>query len=1074
MLEGIGMPTLGKIVHTLFAQVPPRFPVVTPEETALIFSGPRFFTALIAGIALAFAFQLVLTNLSVAAGMTYLGHQDDSDTSSSSSSNHSGGVGKTIRKISFGVGLWTLLTVSIALFLACFFAVKLSLLLSPALGAIVGLVIWAAYFTLLVWISSATVGSLVGSVVNTLTSGFQSMLSTATAALGGKMMGDRTVATAEAAAAAVRRELTSGLDATTIRNTLEDYLEALRPPQLDFKKIRGDLENMLRDPEFQTLASTESLGRINRQTFVNLIGERTDLSKQEINRLADQLDSTWRQVMGQRSGRGDSSNPVGDLQKYLASALPEQLRSNDLSNKLDQLISAIAKNNSNANNSTGNNNTGNNNTGDGNTHNDQKDAQQSGGIASALQTGIVALMGTVMQRQDLSDLDVEKILGKLNSIRHQLSDQGGKLVSQVASANQDASASMIRADVEHYLQTTYTWQLNPAVLEREFQSVLYDPEADPAAVRQQLELMNREFFRGVLAQRGLLTQEQLNETVEALERGRLEAIAKARAAEVQEQIQELRYRTQRYLQAGLRSEILSENLQYEFAKLMTDAEVEPEAMLAYLTTIDPAVLRQFLNEREVEPLSPEEIEQVLQQLRLGRDRALQEAEARRAAEQSQLQAAQVRLENYLRNTHRDELNPESIKRDLQTLASDPQAGVSALRNRFSQFDRNTLVQLLNQRQDLSEEQINQVLDQVETNWDRLVHAPQNLATQARDQYDNLTQQLADYLRRTDRAELNPEGIQRDLKLLMNDPKTGMWALRRRLSQIDRETLVKLLSQRQDLSEEQVNQVIDQIQSTLRQLVRAPRRLATRTQERVFNFESSLEDYLRNTNREEFNPDGIKRDLGLLLNDPRAGFSNLGDRLSHIDRASLVALLSQRQDMTEEEANRVVDQIFSVRDQFMAQIHGVQSRIQSMIDQFFERIRQYLNSLERPELNYEGVQRDIRQLFSDPQAGFEALRDRLSHFNRDTVVAILSSRDDISQADVNRLLDQVEFARTSVLRRAERFQHETKARLDELKRQAQKQANETRKAAESAAWWLFGTAITSALVSALAGAIAVGR
>jgi len=50
--------------------------------------------------------------------------------------------------------------------------------------------------------------------------------------------------------------------------------------------------------------------------------------------------------------------------------------------------------------------------------------------------------------------------------------------------------------------------------------------------------------------------------------------------------------------------------------------------------------------------------------------------------------------------------------------------------------------------------------------------------------------------------------------------------RDRLSQVDRETLVKLLSQREDLSEEQVNQIIDQVQEAIRALSNA-RRLAKR-------------------------------------------------------------------------------------------------------------------------------------------------------------------------------------------------------------------------------------------------------
>jgi nucleoid DNA-binding protein len=284
--------------------------------------------------------------------------------------------------------------------------------------------------------------------------------------------------------------------------------------------------------------------------------------------------------------------------------------------------------------------------------------------------------------------------------------------------------------------------------------------------------------------------------------------------------------------------------------------------------------------------------------------------------------------------------------------------------------------------------------------------------------------------------------------------------------------VKLLSQRRDLSEDQVNQVIDQVQTSIRDFVKAPRRLASRTQQRVQNFQTYLEEYLRYTGKEELNPEGIKRDLQLLLNDPRVGMESLSDRLSHFDRDTLVALLKIRGDISDQEAARIVDQVLSVREQFVEQVRAIQRRIQDAIDSVFARIRNYLNSLDRPELNYDGIKRDVRQLFNDPQAGFDAIRDRLGSFNRDTLVAIMSSREDISEADANRIVDQIEGARNNVLQRAERIQQEAQHRLEQVKQQAQQQAEETRKAAASAAWWLFGTAVVSALCSAVAGAIAV--
>jgi hypothetical protein len=1039
MFEPFG--TDGLVSASLWiGQVSAPSAVNTLEGTDLLFSGPRFFTALLSGILLALGFQLLLTNLSVAAGISYLGHQGHSDADSS------GNLGSTIRKIGFGFGLWTLVTISVALFAAAFLSVKLTLLIDPLLGATVGLVIWAAYFCLLAWFSSTTVGSMVGSVMNSVTSGFQAMMGSATAMLGGKIAGDRVVATAEAAASAVRRELTGSQDFSSLRDKVEDYIEMLRPPELDTQKIRYEFEELLRDPELLNLGSSEALSKINRDTFVDLVSSRTDLSRREVERLADQLHASWQKFTRQlKPGKED---PLSDFQHYVSSALPDQLRSSDLGQRIDQLISKLTSG-----------------------QRDASSSEQQGGIVNqALQLGMTALMGTVMGRQDLSDLDVEKILGQLRGARDKAMQQTDKLLSTTSEQSAEASASTIRSDVEHYLSTAYSWQMNAMTIERDFREILRDPSADPASVRQQLEAMNRDEFTQLLRQRGVFTQDRIAEITEQLEKIRTEVIKQLKQEEQKEQIQDLLNRVGQYLKFAPKQELMSVQAEHDFSNLFQASNADLEVLQSVLNQLTQESLLQLLAQRQ--DLEPGELTQLQQQVPAWRDRLVQEVEARQLAEDSQTKALQLRVENYLKNTHKTELNPEGIKRDLQTLFQDPQVGMIAVRSRLSQFDRDTLVKLLSQRQDISEDQVNQVIDQFQSTWVGLTHAPQVAVDKTKEQYDKVTTTLADYLRQTRLEELNPEGIQQDLSKLLEDPKEGALALRRRLSRVDRETLVKLLSQRQDLSEEQVNEVIDQTQLAIRRMIKAPRRLAARTQAKVVEFEGTLEEYLRNTEKEELNPEAIKRDLQLLLQHPRAGLEHWSDRFSKVDRSTLVALLAQRRDITPEEANRIVDQIESVRDQFVEQVRRIQSRIQSTIDQIFARIRSYLNALDRPELNYDGIRRDVRQLFSDPQAGFDAIRDRLGHVNRDTVVALLSSRDDISKADADRIVAQVENARDSALQRAERLQQAATQRLEDLKVQAQKQADETRKAAATAAWWLFATSLISAILSALAGAIAV--
>ncbi|KAB8333087.1 MFS transporter [Scytonema tolypothrichoides VB-61278] len=1002
--------------------------------------GPHFFFALISGVILAFALQLVLTNLSVAAGISYLGRSD-----SNGGDGEVGSFGGTIRKIGTAVGLWTLITVTIALAIACFLAVRLSLFgnWSPVQGAILGLVIWGAYFLLLVWVSSTTVGSLVGSLVNTATSGFQAILGTATAALGAKAVNNQVVATAEAAAAAVRREIGSAVDPATLRDKVEDYLEMVRPPELDISKIRGEFEKLLNDPQLRAIASSGDLRNIDRQKFLDLISSRTDLSKREVNRIADTLYGVWQQVVGQQQPAQDR---LGELVNYLKSLPPGQTKTDELNAKLDQLMAEMrsAK------------------------EADQKATQEAtpGPVQRTIQQAVSALTGVVLGRTDLSDLDVEKILGAVTNAKDKVTEQADKL----GLPTPKQAYSPIRTDVENYLLNTYAWQLSSEKAAQEFRDVLYDPAADPGTVRRELERLSRSDFVNILKTRGLLTQAEIQRIANQLELTRKDVLIAVTAEEEKEIVQDLQRRVESYLLVTPKSDLTPEGIQRDFKPLLEDSDADYETLSRRLAQFDRQEMREILLERN--DIYPEEADTILDQLEKQRDQVLVESQG--IAEQARYQAESVwlNLQSYLRNTGKEELNPDAIRAELRQLLDDPQAGFAAIRTRLSRFDRETLVKLLSQRQDLSEDQANQILDNVEENWSNIRHAPKSVADKAKEQYDSVTTTIADYLRNTGKQELNPEGIQRDLDRLFQNPREGVVALRRRLSQVDRDTLVKLLSQRQDLSEEQVNQVIDSVQTSIRDIVRTPRRLATRTQQRVQNFQTYLEEYLRRSGKDELNPEGIKRDLSLLLHDPQVGIESLGDRLSQFDRSTIITLLKLREDLSDEEAARIADTMISVREQFVEQVRNIQRRIQDVVDGVFARIRNYLNSLERPELNYDSIKRDVRTLFDDPQAGFDALRDRLSSFNRETLVAVMSSREDISQEDANRIIDQVERARNNVLQRAERIQQEAQRRLEEVKIQAQRQAEETRKAAASAAWWLFATAVVSGVFSAIGGAVAV--
>lgn len=1013
--------------------------IVTPEEASVLFSGSKVFVALLAGVLMAFAFQLLFTNFSVALGISSLG-TDSFEIESNT-------LGGTIRKVEAKVGFWMLITASIALFTACFLAVKLSLIETAVLGAIIGIVIWSAYFLLLMWIGSSAVGSLISSVVSTATSSFQGLIGTTTAVLGANTAKQQMVSTAEEITAAVRRELTSGLDADTIRNTLQSSLASLSLPQLNLKEIRHQFDKLLNEVDVQSITDSGLLQNINRQTFVDLISSRTDFSKEDINRIADELEAAWQQVLSRR-------NPTEQVINLLKSATPEELKSEHLGERLQELVGVGS--------------------GNGKEHN--------GVIKQAVQYGLTAVAPVVLNKVDISDIDVEKIRGQLQQLKdkvqdvdvdqitHQLQKLREQATEQVAERIPALADNNIKADVEDYINNSFPWHFNRITLKDEFKEIIYDPNADPTTVRRELEELNQEYFANLLTQRNDINETRVKEIAEQMESVRTEVLETVQQTESRENAEDLRSRIENYLRSTGKEELNPDAIEQDFAQILEDPEAGFENLSERFKVFDRDTFVQLLQQRE--DISEEEANNIVSQLEHTRDAILNRVREQQEQAAAKLDELQHRVEDYLRNTNKEELNPEGIKRDFRVLLEDPQTGISLLRTRLSQFDRDTFVKLLSQRQDLSEEEINQILNQLEAVRDSVLQAPQKLANTAKQRYEQTINAVGEYLRNTNLEELNPEGIRRDLEKLLQNPKEGASALRYRLSQVDRETLVKLLSQRGDLSEEQVNKIIDQVQETIGSIVRAPQRFANRTTKQVLNFEANLEDYLRNTNKEELNPESIKRDLQLLLQDPRAGVGSLAERVSKFDRSTLVALLSQREDISEEEANRIVNQIESVRNSIVEQFEQLQQRLKSVIDGIFAKIRHYLNSLNRPELNYEGIQQDFVKVFDDPQAGFEALRARLSQFDRDTLIAILSSREDISEEDAKRIVNQIETARDSVLQRAERIQLEVQKRLSSIKEQTKKQAVEAKKAVADAAWWLLGTAVTSLVASAVGGAVAV--
>jgi len=246
------------------------------------------------------------------------------------------------------------------------------------------------------------------------------------------------------------------------------------------------------------------------------------------------------------------------------------------------------------------------------------------------------------------------------------------------------------------------------------------------------------------------------------------------------------------------------------------------------------------------------------------------------------------------------------------------------------------------------------------------------------------------------------------------------------------------------------------------------RVAGKSGEEAQALRTKIETYLRDTHKEELDPEGIKKDLEKLLTSPKEGLGALRERLSGFDRSTLQAILAQRKDLNPDEAQKISERVMSVIDTVRGKAQDTSGAAADRMRGVEGKIRDYLNSLDRPELRYEGVKHDLAVLFHDPKAGADLLIRRLKALDRNTLKAVVASRRDMSEEDAEQFVTQLERSRDDAIEKYERMKAEVQHRIEDARDRALREAEETRKAARAAAWWTFGSAVLSGAAAVVGG------
>lgn len=287
---------------------------------AVLLEETNFFIAVIAGVILALGFQLLLTALSVAGGITAVGnirekgHSDSSKDRQRAREDHDDDDdddGMNIgQKVSTGLGAWTLITTSIALFFASLLAVKLGLIGANFIGATLGLVIWAAFFMLVTYLEVNMVTSLVGGLASTVKNSLSSagsVFSKSDASVAKDVA--RTKAKTEAKE--MRKQFEKLFSTHDVDKKVDDYVKQLKPQKVDISNLKKQIKDLLTDLQVTEKADFDYPNSVKKLILEE--ADKSTLSKEDKEAVKNHVNSIKDIAQSDRSPEEKAKAGIEDL-----------------------------------------------------------------------------------------------------------------------------------------------------------------------------------------------------------------------------------------------------------------------------------------------------------------------------------------------------------------------------------------------------------------------------------------------------------------------------------------------------------------------------------------------------------------------------------------------------------------------------------------------------------------------------------------------------------------------------------------------------------------------------------------
>tara|TARA_B110000211_G_C14043671_1_gene537934 strand:- start:3 stop:1640 length:1638 start_codon:yes stop_codon:yes gene_type:complete len=476
--------------------------IVASSPTSL--SG-HFFVSVIAGVVIAVGIQFLLSNLAIASGISAIGDvQDTSDSSSASDSSYS--TKKAGQKLSAALGIFTIVTMSISLFIATYLAIELSLVSTVLNGAILGVVVWALFFITAVVVDIKLTTAVCGNLLSFLRKGIAGASDTVISGFA-KSEQAKAQSFAKETVKAIHEEVRSEFNTSDFDKKVKQYIDRATQSQFSAKDLRKEMEKLINEIEVEEKLEMNDSNTL-RKLILDIASNRPSLDEDQKKKVASTYDDIKGAISNNSSNQDrateafDKLSP-GDEEKgrqyraKFSSYLDESDQEEITPEKLQEDMNAIFDN--------------------------PKNAQRIiSNRASKLDRN--TLKALIESHPKMDSSKTEKLLSTYDKVVAKFQSNEDSYEEQVD--NLPAKRSQLEQRIQKWFDSLDRPELAYRNLKSDFMDMLDNPTDAPEIALSRMKKMDERSLRALLTNNDRLSNEDIDEYIAKYNEAREELITK--------------------------------------------------------------------------------------------------------------------------------------------------------------------------------------------------------------------------------------------------------------------------------------------------------------------------------------------------------------------------------------------------------------------------------------------------------------------------------------------------------------------------------------------------------------------